>query len=198
LEDDLAASTNVIWENFRDSLRRFIIKRVQDEHDAEDILQDVFLKIHNNIDKLKDENKLRSWIYQVTRNAVIDHYRSRKIAVELPELPQKPKDEPPADASGELDSCIRSIVDGLPEKHRQAIALSELKGLTQKEMAENLGISLSGAKSRVQRARGKLKEELLECCHFELDRRGKILDCKPKDKTYPCCPPRSAKDPSEQ
>jgi RNA polymerase sigma-70 factor (ECF subfamily) len=154
----LAVTTNVVWEKFRDSLRRFILKRVKDEHDAEDILQDVFLKIHDNIDNLKDENRFQAWIYQIARNTVIDYYRSRKPAAELPEVPQKPADEPAADkdVTGEIVSCLNSMIDGLPE----------------------------------------LKEMLLECCHFELDRRGKILDYQPKQKPCPCCAPRSAKDPS--
>ena len=182
----MAVSTKTIWENFRNSLKQFIMRRVQNEDDAEDILQNVFLKIHNKIEDLKDESKLHSWIYQITRNAIIDYYRSRKDTVELPEIPQKPKDDPPSDASREISSCIKPMIDGLSEKYQEAIALTEIKGFTQKEIAENLGISLSGAKSRVQRARGKLKEELLACCHFEFDRRGSILTYKPKGKVCPC------------
>lgn len=200
----MAVSTKVIWENFRDSLGKFILKRVRDEHDAEDILQDIFYKIHNNIDKLEDENKLQAWIYQVTRNTIIDYYRSRKATVELPDLPQKPTNETAAskDDADEIASCLKPMVEALPEKYRQAVTLTELKGLTQKEMAENLGVSLSGAKSRVQRARGKLKEMFLECCHVEFDQRGNIIDYQSRDKTSPCCAhrcaPRSAKDPSGQ
>lgn len=179
-------STKTIWEDFRGSLKGFVLKRVQNEQDTEDILQDVFCKIHDNIGTLKDENKLRSWIFQIARNAIIDYYRSRKTTEELNDTAHKVEDETPSDVTPEISSCVRTIVDGLPDKYREAIDLTEIKGLTQKEMAENLGLSLSGAKSRVQRARVKLKEELLECCHFEFDRRGKVLDYQPKSSACKC------------
>ena len=72
------------------------------------------------------------------------------------------------------------MIEGLPDAYREAIVLTEFEGLTQKELADRLGISLSGAKSRVQRARGQLKQMLLGCCQFEFDRRGGIIDCKPR------------------
>jgi RNA polymerase sigma-70 factor, ECF subfamily len=80
--------------------------------------------------------------------------------------------------------CVRATVLALPEQDRQALILTEYQGLTQKELGERLGLSFSGAKSRVQRAREKLKQELLACCHFELDRRRHILDYQPR---CDCC-----------
>jgi len=76
------------------------------------------------------------------------------------------------------------MVKSLPEQDRQALVLTEYQGLTQKEYGERLGLSFSGAKSRVQRAREKLKQMLLECCHFELDRRNHIIDYQPHCR---CC-----------
>ena len=182
----MVVSTKTIWEDFRGSLKGFVLKRVQSEEDAEDILQDVFAKIHDKINNLKDEGKLRSWIYQITRNAIIDYYRSRKPTVEFTDTIQKVEDETPSDVTAEISSCVKPMIDGLPDKYREAINLTDLKGLTQKELAENLGISLSGAKSRVQRARGKLKEELLECCHFEFDSRGKVLEYQSQNGACDC------------
>jgi RNA polymerase sigma-70 factor (ECF subfamily) len=174
----LAVNTNEIWEEFSDRLKRFILKRVQDEHDAEDILQEIFCKIHHHIDHLKDRDKLQSWVYQVTRNTIIDFYRSRKVMIELPEIPEDAIHTPvtDVDAANEVALCLKPMIDHLPDKYRQATLLTEFEGLTQQEMAEQLGLSLSGAKSRVQRARETLKEMLLACCHFEFDRRGHILD----------------------
>ena len=74
----MAVTTKTIWEEFRDSLKGFISARVQNKDDAEDILQDVFFKIHKKIDTLKDESRLPSWIYQITRHSIIDYYRSTK------------------------------------------------------------------------------------------------------------------------
>jgi RNA polymerase sigma-70 factor (ECF subfamily) len=182
----VAVTTKTIWEEFRDSLKGFISARVQNQDDAEDILQDVFFKIHKKIDTLKDESRLPSWIYQITRNAIIDYYRSRKVTVELPETIKATEKKPPVSASTEIASCIKPLIEGLPEKYREAITLTELKGMTQIELSENLGLSLSGTKSRVQRARGKLKEELLECCHFEFDRRGTLLSYQSRKNSCNC------------
>ena len=187
----------VLWETFATRLRRFILKRLTDEGAAEDILQDVFVKIHARIDSLKNPAKLESWIYNITRNAIVDHYRSRKPTEELPETLAAPQSSaPPADEL-DLTPVIRRMIRSLPDDYRQALIMTEYEGLTQKELAERLGISLSGAKSRVQRAREKLKEMLLECCHLEFDRFGKVIECQPR---RPCCGlpgPRRANQKSE-
>jgi len=174
-----------IYLEFRGKIKDFILRRVKDEHTAEDIVQDVFLKIHTKIDTLQDERKLESWIYQITRNAVIDHFRNKKIQpTDDYEIPENSDDDD--DSFREVASGLKPMLDSLPVHYREALILTEFEGLTQKDMAENLGLSISGAKSRVQRARALLKNELLQCCHFEFDRFGKIIDYYPV--TCPCCP----------
>jgi len=185
-------TTERVWEAFHTPLQQFIRRRISDEASAEDVLQDVFLKIHQHVETLKDVKKLESWIYQITRNAIIDSYRSSRPtttldAVEVLDLPEELPDD---DVVSELLPCVRAMVRKLPELDRQALVLTEYQGLTQKEMAERLGLSFSGAKSRVQRAREKLKQQLLECCHFELDRRGHIIDYQARChscETAACC-----------
>lgn len=185
-------TTQSVWDAFHAPLQQFIRRRVSDEATAEDVLQDVFLKIHQHMETLKDVKKLEGWIYQITRNTIIDSYRSSRPtttfdAVEVLDLPEELPDD---DVVSELLPCVRAMVRSLPEMDRQALVLTEYQGLTQKEMAERLGLSFSGAKSRVQRAREKLKQQLLECCHFELDRRGHIIDYQPRCQsceTTPCC-----------
>ena len=185
-------TTERVWEAFHTPLQQFIRRRISDEASAEDVLQDVFLKIHQHVETLKDVKKLESWIYQITRNAIIDSYRSSRPmttldAVEVLGLPEELPDD---DVVSELLPCVRAMVRKLPELDRQALVLTEYRGLTQKEMAERLGLSFSGAKSRVQRAREKLKQQLLECCHFELDRRGHIIDYQARChscETAACC-----------
>jgi RNA polymerase sigma-70 factor (ECF subfamily) len=141
---------------------------------AEDILQEVFLRIHSRIHTLMAPDKLESWIYQIARNAIIDHYRlSREAALPQIDIPSAAMPDEP-DAAETLS--LRDMVETLPEPYRQALILTEYDGLTQAELAAKLGISLSGAKSRVQRARAKIKDALLTCCHFELDRYGRVID----------------------
>ena len=87
----------------------------------------------------------------------------------------------------ELATCLGPMVDQLPEDYRQAIRLTDLGELTQAEMATALGLSASGARSRVQRARARLRVMLQECCHFQLDRSGRVLDYHPRSPGCPAC-----------
>lgn len=166
-----------IWHEFSDKLGQFIRARVADPA-AEDILQDVFVKIQARLDQLKDPTKLTSWIYLIARNTIIDHYRTRKETAEVPESLAE-ESEPPAVELEELKAAFRRMIQSLPEPYREALVLTEFEGLTQQELADKVGISLSGAKSRVQRGRQQLKEMLTECCAFAFDRRGAIIACTP-------------------
>ncbi len=181
-------SMEQVWEAFSGKLKQFIRARVQDDATAEDILQDVFVKIHTHIDTLKDADRLDSWVYQITRNTIHDHYRATRPTAELPEtLPAASGGDDDA-AARALAPCLKPMVERLPEAYRQALILTEYEGLTQKAMGERLGLSLSGAKSRVQRAREQLKEQLLDCCHFQFDQAGRIIAYQPK---CGCCANRA-------
>lgn len=168
-----------IYNEFDTRLRNFILHRVSDTATAEDILQEVYIKIHNQIDSLRDMEKLQSWIYQIARNTITDHYRRHKPTVELPDELSLPEQED-VGAASELAPSLRMMIDCLKEKYQEALLLTEYQDLTQQKLANQLGISLSGAKSRVQRAREHLKNILLDCCHFEFDRLGKIIDYHPR------------------
>ncbi|MFQ5653585.1 MAG: RNA polymerase sigma factor SigZ [Planctomycetota bacterium] len=178
-----ASSTEAIWKEFRERLMRFVTPRAGSEEDAEDIVQDVFRSIHAHLDGLQDAERLESWIFQITRNRLADHHRRRgRRPSPLPDdLAREEETTASSAAVRELASCLRGLAETLPEKYREAIRLTELEGLTQAAAAESLGISLSGAKSRVQRGREKLKEKLEACCRIEHDRRGNILDYRPHD-----------------
>jgi RNA polymerase sigma-70 factor (ECF subfamily) len=185
------ATLEHIWHEFAAKLGEFIRARVSDPATAEDILQDVFVKIQKRLGQLRDPAKLEGWIYLIARNAIIDHYRTRKETLEVPEtLPAEP--EAGDDEIEELKASFRRMIYSLPEPYRDAIVLTELEGLTQQELANRLGISLSGAKSRVQRGRAQLKQMLDGCCTFEFDRRGHPIDCQPRHPTA-CseCSPRA-------
>jgi len=167
-----------IWEEFSEPLKSFISRRIKNDQDVEDILQNVFFKIHNRIGDLRENDKIHAWVYRVTRNVITDFYRSQKheenicglsedIAIEI---------EDEASVNGEIAQCLKTMIKHLPEKYQQAIILTEFQNLTQKELGEKMGLTVSGAKSRVQRARLKLKEMLLGCCHLEFDRRGNVID----------------------
>lgn len=164
-----------LWHEYRELLFRFVLSRVSDSATAEDIVHDVLMRAYQNRHTLRDDQKFEQWLYQITRHAVIDHYRTRKPTSPLPD------NLPEADAAGsgeartELSHCVQPFIRALPAHYRDAVQLSEIQGLTQQSTADQLGLSLSGAKSRVQRARRLLADRILECCRLEFDSAGSIM-----------------------
>jgi RNA polymerase sigma-70 factor (ECF subfamily) len=186
----MTAGVEGLWEEFGEPLRRFVLKRVRNRHDADDVLQEVFLKAHAGLGELEDRDRARPWLYRIAANAIADHYRNRRTAPEpLEETAAQEAEEATGreDVDEEVLSCLPPMIADLPEGYRRALVLADLEGKTQREVAEELGLSLSGAKSRVQRARGKLKATLLSCCRIQLDRVGNVLDCRRKEKASRCC-----------
>ncbi len=178
------------WQKHRSELYRFVLKRVQDEASAEDIVHDVLVKAYARQQMLKESSKLRSWLYQITRNAIVDHYRSQRPAQEVPDdLVREDTGEEDGHAQEELAHCLVPLLDELPDLYRQALRMAEFEGATQREVASQLGLSLSGAKSRVQRGRKMLLEVLLKCCRVELDRRGRIIDYEARGECDRCRDP---------
>jgi RNA polymerase sigma-70 factor (ECF subfamily) len=193
-----SSDTQAIWLEFGDRLRAFIVRRVRSEADAEDILQSVFLRVHQHAGDLNQADRLTSWLFQVTRNAIVDYYRA-PVRREQPEsllgtaslnFAESVPPEPDFDldsvlARQELASCLRPMVARLPPAYREAVALVDLGGAPQAEAAARQGLSVSGMKSRVQRGRRALKEILVECCPVQLDAGGRVVDY---ERPGPACP----------
>ncbi len=169
------AIINHIWKENHDQLLRFIKSRVDDPHTAEDILQDVFVKILSKIDTLKDSDKLKSWVYQITRNVIADHYRDMQKANKLADS-RADEIEDEENAMKEAESWIGLYVQELPENYRQAVSLSELQGLSVAQVADQLNISYTNARARINRGRQALKKNLTDCCTFHVDVYGNVID----------------------
>jgi RNA polymerase sigma-70 factor (ECF subfamily) len=168
-------SVAAIWEELHNRLWNFLRTRVSDPQEAEDILQEVFLRIHTRLGGIRDASKVEGWIFQIARNAVIDHYRSRRPAAELSERIEQPSPAEP-DSADALAGSMRPLAESLPEPYREAVIRIDLEGVPQADFARQAGITLSGAKSRVQRGRRLIRAMLLECCHFEMDHYGRVID----------------------
>lgn len=178
---DFMSTSEKIWQEYHAKIQSFIRSRVPDKATSDDILQNVFLKMDSGLTSLKDQTKLKSWIYQITRNAIIDYFRLQKPAVEIPDWLSQVEADQDENVKQELSECLQPMIQLLPEKYREAVILSELKGLTQKNLAKVQGISLSGAKSRVQRGRVLLKKMIEECCRLEFDHKGRLCNYERKD-----------------
>jgi RNA polymerase sigma-70 factor (ECF subfamily) len=176
--------TEEVWREFHERLLAFARRRVGTDQDAEDILQEVFVRIHRNLRFLKDTESIHAWVYQIARNVIVDHHRARTKAANAAAHAVKAArmnggagdSETEADPGAELARCMGPLVDQLPAPYGEAIRLTELDDQTQKDAAKKLGLSVPGMKARVQRGRKKLKELLLDCCHVELDRRNGVVD----------------------
>ena len=185
------------WRELHDQLLGFIARRVRTREDAEDILQEVMLRIHRSSGELERVERVTGWIYRSASNAIVDYYR-KPARRELPagwqldveaaaDSSLSAADEPePAELRGELARCLSPLLERMPASYRQALELTEVGALTQAEAAARLGLSVSGMKSRVQRGRGLLKDLLLDCCHVELDRRGGVTGYRPRRGPCAC------------
>ncbi len=180
-------SIEQIWQGYHHKLHGFIQSRIGDASLAEDILQDVFTRIHSHIGTLKDSTKIKSWIYQITRNAIIDYYRSRKTTEELPESLSNIEMDTHEKTRKEISNWLIPMIKSLPDIYQQALMLSEIEGLPQKEVAKKLGLSLPGAKARIQRGRALLKKALVECCSYKFDRKGNVIDYQSKGEACKDC-----------
>ncbi|MCG3774493.1 MAG: ECF RNA polymerase sigma factor SigR [Nitrospira sp.] len=184
----MEADAQEIWQQIHNGLRAFIAKRVANEAEADDIVQDVWLKMQRGLDGLKDRSRLVSWIYQIARHSIIDHYRTPGRGREMPaglaadleayqsSSSRQTASEDSGQLSKELAGCLRPMIERLSREYRQAVVLVDLEGITQQAAAAQLGLSLSGMKSRVQRGRRQLKGMLEACCTIELDQRRGVAD----------------------
>lgn len=178
-----------IWQQIHHDLKTFIAKKVKESADVEDIVQDTFLKMKLNIDKLEDPSKINAWIYQIARNNINDYYRAKSKYAE-PDSSQKRFDKLIEEEEDEMKTLLQtrqfsdyaaSVINQLPEKYREAVFLADMEGMNQNELAQKLNLSISGAKSRVQRGRQKVKELVLLCCNVNTDVYGNIVDYAPRE-----------------
>ncbi len=166
---------SVYWKQNQDKLKDFICKKVNGMDHCNDILHDLFFKIRANEEKIALLEKPSSYIIKMAQNAVIDYYRQQQMkfvvdpAVVLNNWQQEISDNEIYNIS------LLPFIERLPATYREAIVMSELEGVSQKEMANRLGISYTAVKSRVQRARKMLKQSILDCCNYRFDKFGNIL-----------------------
>jgi RNA polymerase sigma-70 factor, ECF subfamily len=165
------------WSETLARVRAFVAARVGDDELAADITQDVVVRsiASGALDRVDNP---AAWLYRSARNAVIDHYRTRRRHEPLDDLDlwpdPGPADNRPNEATRELAHCLQPLLHQLPPAARDALTRVDVDGQTNQQAASELGISVSGAKSRVQRARRQLKDLLEQCCSVEVDRVGSV------------------------
>lgn len=153
-------------------MRDYIARRVRERENVDDILQEIFIKVRAGLHTVKSDGSMVAWLYRVAANTIADHYRAQRQWEELPGDDELPAPDEQPDLLAELSVCLQPFIAELPDTYRVALQLSEVEGLPQKVVAQRLGISLSGVKSRVQRGREKLRLRMLDCCAIEIGQGG--------------------------
>ena len=170
------------WTETLDRVQAFVAARVGDPELAADITHDVVVRsiASGSLDRV--DNPV-AWLYRSARNAVIDHYRTRRVHEQFDSdeaWPDPgPLDNEPNDATRELARCLQPLLDNLPDTAREALTRVDVEGQTHQAAATDLGLSVSGMKSRVQRARRQLRDQLQQCCTVRLDATGAVTSYRP-------------------
>ncbi len=181
-----------IYKQFHSELLSYIKSKVRSREDAEDILQNVFVKMSSGINKLDEDVKIKNWIFTVTRNTIIDYYRvnanKKKLAINE-ELDDQIAEVEEIDQTKGLDQCMGSMIGLLPDEYRDIIVESEIKGVKQKDLADKYKMAYPSMRSKVQRGRERLKQLFHNCCHIETDKLGNVMEAQGKsDCGGPCNP----------
>jgi len=156
------------------------------EDEAEDLTQEVFVKVSDSLGGFRGESSVSTWVYRIAKNVAIDRLRSvassSHLATELSNKIAAEQAPPPVEQQHvrkEMNDCIRQFVANLPPDYRSVMILSELKGLSNRQIADALGLTLDTVKIRLHRARARLKADLAAGCSFYRDDRNELA-CEPK------------------
>lgn len=190
LETDRHDLSEITWGAFRTRLRRYVGKRVPAE-DVDDVVGDVLVKLVRSREAFEAVSNLSAWILRVAANTVADYYRHRSMeqakrsSLDYEYLLSMEKEGESSDTSTRaISGCLTPFIQNLPAAYAETLILTDIGGMKQSEAARQLNVSLSAVKSRVQRGRAKLKQALLRCCELELDRRGRVINYRPRGA---CC-----------
>lgn len=175
------------FQKYEQELLNFIKKRLKDPMESEEVLNQVLMKVYTHCEKLPAVRNNRSWLYRITRNALYDYFRENQRWQHLDDEMEL-EDKTEESLINSLEPLIPVIIKMLPEKMALPLYLSDIEGVPQKEIAVKLGISVSGAKSRIQRAREQLKALFFECCYLELDQKGMPVSFSVKENCAPLLP----------
>lgn len=183
--------TKIIWNTYSDDVKRFILSKTKDESITDDLLQEVFIKIHTKVSKVENVTKIKSWIFSVANNTVMDYFRaSKKNQVTLDGDIAK-KDIEDSDIQNadfyehSEQDCLFGIIKSLDKKYRDPLLMADIQGYKQQEIAEVLKLPLPTVKSQIQRARKMIAKGFMDCCGYEINEKGKLVgelkskeDCK--------------------
>lgn len=165
-------TTKEVWNSYAQDLKRFIFSKTKDAEITKDLLQETFIKVHTKLDTLKDDRKLKSWLFAVARYTILDYFKSKKINIELNYFEAE---EFIINESHSEKDCLHGILTNLSKKYRDPIFLADIMGLKQKEVASRLKLPLSTVKSQIQRGRQKIAQGFMDCCGYTMNKKGYLV-----------------------
>jgi RNA polymerase sigma-70 factor (ECF subfamily) len=173
-----------LWQEHKNELRNFILKRVKDQDLTNDILQDVLMKVYNFCISKSGVRNIRSWLFQIAQNTITDHYRNQSKFTNLDNLTEIEYEDQNL-AFSEATNYILPMLEFLPKEYAVPLKFSDIDNMKQADIAQKLNLSLSATKSRIRRARQLLNAEFITCCHFKTDKQGNLISFEIKDSCEP-------------
>ncbi|CAH6848198.1 RNA polymerase sigma factor SigZ [Vibrio chagasii] len=176
-----------VWAEYQQTLKAFLHSKVSNSADVDDLLQEILIKTFQNLHKVQDASSVKSWLFQLANNTIIDFYRKharqqRDSKIDADNLWFADLDHN-EEFKQNLSLCIEPFIQALPEQCAALLLAVDIKGQSQKEIAEAQNISYSTVKSRVQKSRGDLKNLFEQCCNLSLDKQGNVIDCDLKPES---------------
>lgn len=159
------------WDSYKDALRNYILKLVKDADTANELSHEVLMKVYGSCCSGRTIKNIRSWLFQIAYNTCMDHFNKSGRTSELKGDVVEDEENP---VYREASEFVKPLLKLLPKKYAEPLELADIEGLKQQEVAEQLGLSLTAAKTRVQRGRKLLKEEIMNCFHVEVDQNGQL------------------------
>jgi RNA polymerase sigma-70 factor (ECF subfamily) len=186
IQEEIKTNCDVpaLWQEHKNELRNFILKRVKDQDLTNDILQDVLMKVYNFCISKSGVRNIRSWLFQIAQNTITDHYRNQSKFTNLDNLTEIEYEDQNL-AFSEATNYILPMLEFLPKEYAVPLKFADIDNIKQSDIAKKLNLSLSATKSRIQRARQLLKAEFITCCHFKTDKQGNLISFKIKDSCEP-------------
>jgi RNA polymerase sigma-70 factor (ECF subfamily) len=184
-----ALSLESVWAEYQSALKAFLHSKVSNPDDVDDLQQEILIKTHQNLSNVKEVESIKSWLFQLANRTIIDFYRKRARQQRDGELQADDLwfEEQKETVEQEMAGCIEPFIRALPTEQSTLLSAVELQGASQKQLAEQTGISYSTLKSRVQKGRGELRKLFEQCCTLELDSHGNVIDYHQKSKGCNSC-----------
>ena len=171
-----------LWLEYKNGLTYYILKKIKNKDLASDLSHEVLMKVYNSCCSGNEIRNIRSWMFQIAHNTVIDYLKKEnKYTDEVTDIIKLDEINP----YREVEELMKPLIKLLPDKYATPLQLSDIEGLNQTEVSKKMNLSLTATKSRIQRARILLKEKIIECSNLEINTKGNPISIEIKSSCKP-------------